>query len=58
MCISTKLDLKQSLAMLANLLRFKHQPQSGRRELSKVMKEMDAGKKTELSDLSTNPGHG
>lgn len=44
--------------MLANLLRIKHQPQSGRRELSKVMKEMDAGKKTELSDLSTNPVHG
>ena len=58
MTASTELDLKQWLAMLAYLLRFKHQSKSGRRELSKVMREMDAGKKTKLTDLATNLGHG
>jgi hypothetical protein len=62
MTASSQLDLKQRLARLsekdrlaisAYLLRLKHQSKSGRRALSKTMSEMDAGKKTKLSDLST-----
>ena len=67
MTSSSELDLKQRLAQLsererlaisAYLLRLKHQSKNGRRSLSKIMKEMDSGKKTKLSDLSTNLGHG
>ena len=67
MTASTELELKQRLARLsekerlamsAYLIRLKHQSKNGRRELSKIMKEMDSGKKTKLSDLATNPGHG
>lgn len=67
MTASVELDLKQRLARLsekerlamsAYLLRLKHQSKSGRRSLSKTMKEMDSGKKTKLSDLATNLGHG
>lgn len=55
------LDLKQRLARLteeerraaaAYLLRLKHESASGRRETTRLMKEMDAGKRTRLSDIS------
>lgn len=58
MTASAMLDLKQRLARLnenerrtaaAYLLRLKHESAAGRRETSRVMKEMDAGKKTRLS---------
>lgn len=67
MTASSELDLKQRLsrlserdrsAMSAYLLRLKHQSKSGRRGISKLMKEMDAGKKTKLSKLATDLGHG
>jgi hypothetical protein len=44
--------------MSAYLLRLKHQSRSGRQGLSKLMKEMDAGKKTGLSKLASDLGHG
>jgi hypothetical protein len=55
------LDLKQRLARLteeerraaaAYLLRLRHESASGRRETTRLMKEMDAGKKTRLSELA------
>ena len=61
MTATAMLDLKQRLARLteeerraaaAYLLRLKHESAAGRREMSRVMREMDAGKKTRLSDLS------
>lgn len=67
MTASSELDLKQRLAQLsekerltmsAYLLRLKHQSKNGRRSLSKIMKEMDSGKKTKLSDLGRSLGHG
>lgn len=67
MTASVELDLKQRLARLserdrraisAYLLRLKHQSKSGRQGISKIMKEMDAGKKTGLSRLATDLGHG
>jgi len=66
MTASTELDLKQRLARLseaerramsAYLLRLKHQSKSGRQNISKLMKEMDAGKKTGLSKLAADLGH-
>lgn len=62
-----ELDLKQRLARLserdrramsAYLLRLKHQSKRGRESVSKLMEEMDAGKKTGLSKLATDLGHG
>lgn len=67
MTASIELDLKQRLARLserdrramsAYLLRLKHQSKSGRQDISKLMKEMDAGRKTRLSKLATELGHG
>jgi len=67
MTVSIELDLKQRLARLserdrrdmsAYLLRLKHQSKSGRQGISKLMKEMDAGRKTSLSKLATDLGHG
>ena len=61
MTATAMLDLKQRLARLsetdrraaaAYLLRLKHESSAGRRETSRLMKEMDAGKKTRLSDIS------
>ena len=61
MTATAMLDLKQKLAQLseeerraaaAYLLRLKHESSSGRRETSRLMREMDAGKKTRLSGLS------
>ena len=66
MTASSELDLKQRLARLserdrlamsAYLLRLKHGSKSGRRGISKLMKEMDSGKKTKLSQLSADLGH-
>jgi hypothetical protein len=67
MTASTELDLKQRLGQLsekerptmsAYLLRLKHQSKKERDSLSKTMKEIDFGKKTKLSDLAGNLGHG
>jgi len=67
MTASTMLDLKQRLARLseserqaatAYLLRLRHESPSGRRETSHLMREMDAGKKTRLRDLSKRSRHG
>ena len=61
MTATAMLDLKQRLARLteeerraaaAYLLRLKHESPAGRKETSRVMREMDAGRKTRLSDLS------
>lgn len=66
MTASSELDLKQRLARLserdrramsAYLLRLKHESKSGRQGISRLMKEMDAGKKTTLSKLAADPGH-
>ena len=63
---SAELELKQKLARLsekdrramsAYLLRLKHQSKSGRRTTSRLMKEMDSGKKTRLSQLASDLGH-
>jgi hypothetical protein len=60
------LDLKQRLSKLsegdrkmaaAYLLRLKHESPSGRRETTRTMKEMDAGKKVRLSDLKRQLSH-
>jgi hypothetical protein len=67
MTASIELDLKQRLARLserdrrdmsAYLLRLKYQSKSGRQGISKLMKEMDTGRKTSLSKLATDLGHG
>jgi hypothetical protein len=64
---SAELELKQRLARLserdrrdmsAYLLRLKHQSKSGRQGISKLMKEMDAGGKTSLTELASVLGHG
>lgn len=66
MTATAMLDLKQRLARLteeerraasAYLLRLKHESVAGRRETSRLMKEMDGGKKTRLSALA-NRRHG
>ena len=67
MTASIELDLKQRLATLserdrlamsAYLLRLKHSSKSGRRGVSKLMKEMDAGEKIGLAKLAAELGHG
>jgi hypothetical protein len=64
MTATAMLDLKQRLARLseterraaaAYLLRLRHESSAGRRETSRLMREMDAGKKTRLRDLA-KPG--
>lgn len=64
---SAELELKQRLASLsekerramsAYLLRLKHESPSGRREMSRLMKEMDSGKKTNLATFARERGHG
>jgi len=66
MTATAMLDLKQRLARLseserraaaAYLLRLKHESPAGRRETSRLMREMDAGKKTRLSNLSKRSRH-
>ncbi len=60
MTAAIELDLKQRLARLserdrramsAYLLRLKHQSKSGRQDISKIMREMDTGRKTGLSKI-------
>ena len=60
------LDLKQRLSKLskadrrmasAYLLRLKHESPAGRREASRTMREMDAGRKVRLKDLAKRLGH-
>jgi len=55
------LDLKQRLSKLsesdrrmasAYLLRLKHESPAGRREASRIMREMDSGKKVRLKDVA------
>lgn len=67
MTASGELELKQRLARLserdrramsAYLLQLKHQSKSGRREISRLMKQMDTGKKVTLSQLSNDIGNG
>ncbi len=67
MTASIELDLKQRLARLserdrqamsAYLLRLKHQSKSGRKDISQLMRKMDAGEKTALSKLAKDLGHG
>ena len=67
MTATAMLDLKQRLARLtetdrraaaAYLLRLKHESPSGRRETSRLMSEMDAGKKTPLREISGRRPHG
>ena len=60
------LDLKQRLSKLsegdrrmasAYLLRLKHESPAGRREVSRTMREMDAGRKIRLEDLANQLGY-
>ena len=60
------LDIKQRLSKLsgadrrmvsAYLLRLKHESPAGRRESTRTMREMDAGKKVRLKDLAKQLGH-
>ena len=66
MTATAMLDLKQRLARLteterraaaAYLLRLRHESPAGRRETSRVIREIDAGKKTRLRDLAKRGGH-
>ena len=66
MTASAILDLKQRLSKLseadrrmaaAYLLRLKHESAAGKREATRTMKEMDAGKKVRLRDLVRQLGH-
>ena len=61
------LDIKQRLSKLSDadrrivsayLLRLKHESPAGRRETTRTMREMDAGKKIRLKDLAKQLGHG
>jgi hypothetical protein len=60
------LDIKQRLSKLSDadrrmvsayLLRLKHESPAGRREVTRTMREMDAGKKVRLKDLAKQLGH-
>lgn len=62
-----ELEIKQRLARLsvadrrsitAYLLRLKHASDEGKAEISRLMAEMDAGKKTRLSDFENNLRNG
>jgi hypothetical protein len=66
MTATAMLDLKQRLARLseterraasAYLLRLRHESPAGRRETSRLMREMDAGRKTRLRDLAERGRH-
>lgn len=67
MTASALLDLKQRISRLkeserkevaAYLLHLRHERPAWRREISRAMKEMDAGKKVRLSELKSRLGHG
>ncbi len=60
------LDIKRRLSKLSDadrrmvsayLLRLKHESPAGRREATRMMREMDAGKKVRLKDLAKKLGH-
>ena len=60
---TAELDLKQRLSQLSSedrrsisayLLRLKHASEEGKKEISRLMSEMDAGKKTKLSSIDEN----
>jgi hypothetical protein len=53
-----RLTETERLAMSAYLLRLKHQSKRGRQSISKLMGEMDAGKKVSLSKLSADLRNG
>jgi hypothetical protein len=66
MTADMELDLKQRLARLSDkdrraisafLLRLKHESKAGRRETTRLMREMDSGKKTKLSALASRLDH-
>ncbi len=67
MTAEAMLDLKQRLSklsaadrrtMAAYFLRLKDESPAGRKEMSRIMKEMDQGKKFRLTDLMKQLGHG
>ena len=67
MTAQVELDLKQRLARLserdrqemsAYLLKLKHESKSGRKRISKLMREMDRGKKIPLSQFATGSVNG
>lgn len=67
MTATLELELKQRLsrlsekdrrAMSAYLLRLKHESPAGRRQTSRIMRDMDSGKKTSLRELAKQLGHG
>ena len=60
------LELKQKVSILsesdrrslaAYMLRLKHETAAAKREVSRSMREMDAGQKTYLRDLAKQLGH-
>ena len=64
---AVELDLKQRLAHLSNKdrrsisaypLRLKHASDEGKEEISRLMSEMDSGRKTKLSTLEGELGNG
>jgi hypothetical protein len=66
MTATLELELKQRLsrlsdkdrrAMRAYLLRLKHESPAGRKQTSRIMRDMDAGKKTPLRELEKRFGH-
>jgi len=66
MTANLELDLKQRLsslserdrrAMSAYLIRLKHESHAGRKETSRIMRDMDAGRKTPLKDVAKKLGH-
>ena len=67
MTANALLDLKQRISRLkeserrevaAYLMHLQHEKPAWRREISRSMKEMDAGKKVTLSELKSRLGHG
>ena len=66
MTAEAMLNLKRRLAKLseaerqtvsAYLLRLRDESPAGQKEMSRVMREMDQGKKVRLSDLAKQQGH-
>ena len=66
MTATVMLDLKQRLGKLsetdrrqvsAYLLRLRHESPAWKKEMSRRMREMDAGKKVRLADLARRLGH-
>jgi hypothetical protein len=66
MTATLELDLKQRLSSLserdrremsAYLIRLKHESTSGRKETSRIMRAMDGGEKTRLSEVAKRLAH-